>query len=354
MTAMVLMSGLVTLVAGALGSLVVWLLRRRSPVTTMTATVLTAVLAAAAGVLVAAQQMFIAPHDLGVLVAIVAMSAAVGLGCALAVGRRVAAAVARHAAAEAARERERALEAGRRELVAWMSHDLRSPLAGITAMVEALEDGVVTDSATVSAYHRNIGLEAERLAAMVDDLFELSSLHSGQRRLDRQRVTLADVVAQAVPGAAPLARARGIELAGDAPEVAVDVDVRQVSRVLSNLLSNAVRHTPSGGTVRILGGRDGGDAVLAVEDGCGGIPEADLPRVFEVAFRGTAARTPSDGGAGLGLAIARGIVEAHQGEIDVRNVEGGCRFTVRFPVAGAPVAGSPMPPQDDREREAAR
>jgi signal transduction histidine kinase len=332
MTGMLLTSGLVTLAAGALGSVVVWWLRGRSAVTAMTATVLTAVLASAAGMLVAAQRMFIDGHDLAVLAAIVATSAAVGLGCALVVGRRVSGIVAGHAAAEAARDRERALEAGRREMVAWMSHDLRSPLAGITAMVEALEDGVVSDEATVSAYHRNIGLEAERLAAMVDDLFELSWLHSGRLRLDRQRVTLADVVAQTVPGAASLAGRRDIGLVGDVPEVPVEVDVPQVARVLRNLLTNAVRHTPSGGTVRILGGTDERHAYLAVEDGCGGIPERDLARVFEVAFRGSAARTPSDGGAGLGLAIARGIVEAHSGEVDVRNVDGGCRFTVRFPV----------------------
>ena len=344
MSHMILTSGLVTFVAGALGSLVVWLLRRRSAATTMTATVLTAVLASAVGVLVAAQRMFISRGDLAVLAAIVATAALVGIGCALAVGRRVSAIVAQHAAAEADRDRERALEAGQRELVAWMSHDLRSPLAGIQAMVEALEDEVVVDPATVSAYHRNIGVEAERLAGMVDDLFELSRLHSGRLSLNPQQVTLADVVAQTVPTVAPLARARSIELLGDGPDVPVVVDVREVARVLTNLLSNAIRHTPPGGCVRILGGHDGEHAYLAVEDGCGGIPAGDLPRLFEVGFRSTAARTPGDdSGAGLGLAIARGIVEAHHGQIDVRNVDGGCRFTARFPVAGGPTAASRRP-----------
>lgn len=344
MSHMILTSGLATFVAGALGSLVVWLLRRRSAATTMTATVLTAVLASAVGVLVAAQRMFISRGDLAVLAAIVATAALVGIGCALAVGRRVSAIVAQHAAAEADRDRERVLEAGQRELVAWMSHDLRSPLAGIQAMVEALEDEVVVDPATVSAYHRNIGVEAERLAGMVDDLFELSRLHSGRLSLNPQQVTLADVVAQTVPTVAPLARARSIELLGDGPDVPVVVDVREVARVLTNLLSNAIRHTPPGGCVRILGGHDGERAYLAVEDGCGGIPARDLPRLFEVGFRSTAARTPGDdSGAGLGLAIARGIVEAHHGQIDVRNVDGGCCFTARFPVAGGPAAASRRP-----------
>jgi len=343
MTHMVVTSGLVTLAAGLIGSIVVWLVRGRSAVTAMTTTVLVAVVAAVTGVFVAAQRMFISTHDAAVLAAIVATAAAVGTLCALVVGRRVARLVEHHALAAADRERERALEASRRELVEWMSHDLRSPLAGIRAMVEALEDGVVADAPTVAAYYRDIRHETNRLTSMVEDLFELSRMHSGRLMLRRQRVTLADIVAQAVPAAAPLSAARGVRLVGDAPDVEVDVDVREVTRVLTNLLANAIRHTPDGGAVRILGGCTGADAYLAVEDECGGIPEADLPRVFEVAFRGSPARTPgSDEGAGLGLAIARGIVDAHGGGIDVRNIEGGCRFTVRFRASGdvRPVSSS--------------
>jgi signal transduction histidine kinase len=333
MTHMVLTSALVTLAAGLFGSGVVWLLRGRSAVTAMTATVLVAVASAVIGIFVAANRMFISTHDAGVLAAIVATAAAVGTLCALAVGRRVARVVEQHARAAADRDRERVLEASRRELVAWMSHDLRSPLAGIRAMAEALEDRVVTDGPTVTAYHRAIRDESGRLASMVDDLFELSRVHSGRLVLRRQQVTLADIVAQAVPAAAPLSIARGIRLVGDAPDVTVDVDVREVTRVLVNLLTNAIRHTHDGGAVRILGGTTGTEAYLAVEDECGGIADTDLPRVFDVAFRGTPARTPAaDEGAGLGLAIARGIVDAHDGSIDACNIEGGCRFTVRFPV----------------------
>jgi len=336
MTRMVFTSALATLLAGLVGGCIVWLLRRRSAVTAMAATVLAAVGAAITGIFVAADRMFISTHDAAVLAAIVATAAAVGTACALAIGRRVARVVEQHARAEADRERERVVEASRRELVAWMSHDLRSPLAGIRAMAEALEDGVVADRPTVDAYYRAIRDETDRLAGMVEHLFELSRLHSGRLVLRRQQVTLADIVAQAVPAAALLAAARGIRLVGDAPDVPVDVDVREVTRVLANLLLNAIRHTPGGGTVRILGGDTGRDAYLAVEDECGGIPAADLPRVFDVAFRGTPARTPAaEEGAGLGLAIARGIVEAHGGSIDARNVTDGCRFTVRFPAEAA-------------------
>ena len=330
---MVITSALVTLAAGLFGSGVVWRLRGRSAITAMTATVLAAVASAVIGILVAANRMFISTHDAGVLAAIVATAAAVGTLCALAVGRRVARIVEQHARAATDRERERVLEVSRRELVAWMSHDLRSPLAGIRAMAEALEDGVVADRPTVAAYHRAIRVESDRLASMVEDLFDLSRVHSGRLVLRRQRVTLADIVAQAVPVAAPLAIARDLRLVGDAPDVAVDVDVREVTRVLVNLLTNAIRHTPDGGAVRILGGTTGMQAYLAVEDECGGIPESDLPRVFDVAFRGTPARTPAtDEGAGLGLAIARGIVDAHGGSVEACNIQGGCRFTVQFSV----------------------
>jgi signal transduction histidine kinase len=354
MTHMVLTSALVTLAAGLIGSAVVWLLRGRSATTAMTATVLVAVLAAASGVMVAADRMFISAHDAAVLAAIVTTAAVIGTACALAVGRRVARLVELHARAAADRERERALEASRRELVTWMSHDLRSPLAGIRAMVEALEDGVVADPPTVAAYYGGIRTEADRLASMVEDLFELSRVNSARLVLRRQQVTLADIVAQAVPSAAPLSAARGIRLVGDAPDVPVDVDVREVTRVLANLLTNAIRHTPARGSVRILGGSTGSDAYFAVEDECGGICDADLPRVFEVAFRGSSARTPgTDEGAGLGLAIAQAIVNAHGGTIAVRNIAGGCRFTVRLPAVEARPLAVTTPARDDDVEELA-
>ncbi len=337
MTHMIVTSAVVTLVAGLVGCGGVWLLRRRSAVAVMTATVLVAVGAATAGAVAAGAQMFITTHDVVVLVSIGLTAAVVGTGCALAVGRPVSRAIADHEHAAAARDRERALEASRRELVAWMSHDLRSPLAGIRAMAEALDDGVVADPDSVRGYHRSIKDESERLAGMVDDLFELSRVHAGQLRLSMQTVTVADVVAQAASSAVPVAQRRNIAIAVDAPEVPIHVDVRELSRVLRNLLSNAIRHTPDSGVVAVTGGRDGDEAYVAVTDECGGIPEQDLARVFEISFRGGTARTPSgDGGAGLGLAIARGIVLAHQGDIDVENTDAGCRFTVRIPAALAP------------------
>ncbi|HEV2636734.1 MAG TPA: HAMP domain-containing sensor histidine kinase [Actinocrinis sp.] len=232
------------------------------------------------------------------------------------------------------RERERALERSRRELVAWVSHDLRTPLAGLRAMAEALEDGVAPQPAL---YHTRIRQTVDRLTGMVDDLFELSRIHAGALRLSLAQISLADLVDEAMVGADPLAKARGVRLAADVPgPLAVRCDIRELSRALTNLVANAIRYTPSDGTVRVEAADHGSYVVLAITDACGGIPDEDIGRVFEVAWRGTAARTPEPQvGAGLGLAIVRGIVEAHAGEVDVRNVDGGCRFEVRLPVLAA-------------------
>ncbi|MER5826251.1 HAMP domain-containing sensor histidine kinase, partial [Streptomyces mirabilis] len=230
------------------------------------------------------------------------------------------------------RSRERALESSRRELVAWISHDLRTPLAGLRAMSEALEDGVAADP---DRYLRQIRTEVERLNDMVGDLFELSRIHAGTLALSPSRISLYDLVGDALAGADPLAREYGVRLVGDRIEpVPVEVDGKEMSRVLGNLLVNAIRRTPADGTVAVAAERSDTGVVLSVTDGCGGIPEEDLPRVFDTGWRGTHARTPP-AGAGLGLAIVRGIVEAHQGQAAVHNVPGGCRFEVTLPMARA-------------------
>jgi signal transduction histidine kinase len=233
------------------------------------------------------------------------------------------------------RTRERTLEASRRELVAWVSHDLRTPLAGLRAMAEALEDQVVIDPRTVSQYHSQIRREVDRLTAMIDDLFELSRIHAGALRLTRRMVGLEDLVAEVVASAEPVARSKGVRLTGAAVRgLPVFIDTAEMGRALRNLVTNAIRHTPSDGVVDVLAEAQGGMACVTVSDACGGIPPGDLPRVFDVAFRGESARTPGpQEGAGLGLSIARGIVEAHSGQIAVRNSGPGCQFLIRLPLA---------------------
>jgi signal transduction histidine kinase len=352
----------------AVGAGVLLLLRRRSMISLLSVDALVALGVVAAAVALTARAMFVSGRDLWIVLAVVLVATPAGTGVALMVGRWVGAgsrelaagaraiggagyrpgarprtaeltAIAReldiaHRRLVEARERERALEASRRQLVAWVSHDLRTPLAGLRAMTEALEDGMVADPATVSRYHRRIRAEVDRLSGMVGDLFELSRIQ-GSLRLQMQRISLEDLVEEALGSADPLARAKGVRLDHQVqPGVPVQVDVAELGRVLRNLLANAIRHTHADGTVEVAAAAEEGKACLAVADSCGGIPAKDLPRVFEVGFRGQAARTPGgDGGAGLGLAIARGIVEAHKGEITVGNRANGCRFVIRLPLA---------------------
>ena len=324
-------SGLV----GVAGLLVLRGLRGRSVTAHVTVLLATTVLAVVAGVVAVAQAMFISEHDLEVLLVVLVAAGVVSLALALWSGGRLARA---SVWAAEARERERRLEESRRQLVAWVSHDLRTPLAGLRAMAEALEDGVVDDEATVSHYHRRMRVETDRVAGLVDDLFELSRINAGALHITPENVPLADVVSDAVAGAAPVARAKRVRLeAAPSGYGTVRGSEPELGRVLANLLLNAIRHTPADGVVRVDGGSDGRAGWVAVTDGCGGIPESDLPRVFDVAFRGAAARSPENdavaptGGGGLGLAIVRGLVDVHHGEVAVANTDGGCRFTVRLP-----------------------
>jgi signal transduction histidine kinase len=238
----------------------------------------------------------------------------------------------------ATRERERALESARRDLVSWVSHDLRTPLAGLRAMAEALEDGVVDDP---EQYYKQIGASVERLNHMVEDLFDLSRIQAGIVSREVENISLDDLVSDCIAALEPLAAAQGVRLTGSvAGATAVTGNGPELNRALTNLVANAIRHTHAHGAVDVrVGmmpvGADGSIAEVLVRDECGGIPEEHLPRVFEVGFRGEAARTPhgsNSGGAGLGLAITRGIVEAHAGTVEVSNRPGGCQFRVRLPV----------------------
>lgn len=359
-------------VVAAAGALVLRALRRRSIGAQVAAVAVVAVVGVGVGAWAGARAMFLSAHDLWALGVILVSAGVVAVVSALLFGRRVGAAsealvgVARRIGdgeprpkgpvpaapqelarlhreleqtsrrLEQARTREHALDSSRRELVAWVSHDLRTPLAGIRAIVEALEDGVVDAPETVARYYATLRGEADRLAELVDDLFELSRAQAGVLQLQLECVSLGDLVSDALAGASPIAAAKGVRLEGrlDGPPAELEVSTSEVLRALRNILENAIRHTPNDGSVTVEAGRDDAGAYVSVIDTGGGIPERDLPRIFEVAFRGDAARTPGDAGAGLGLAIARGFVEAHRGDITVRNENGGCRFTVHLPLSG--------------------
>jgi signal transduction histidine kinase len=238
------------------------------------------------------------------------------------------------------RESEQAAEQSRRQLVAFVSHDLRTPLAGIRAVAEAIADGVVEDD-EVRSHAKHIEHESIRLSEMVDDLFEMSKINAGAVQPAFDKVALDEVVDDVVAAHRIAAERAGVALRAKVPPKPVGVigSDRALVRVLSNLVANAIAHTPEGGTVELTIGSDGHGAWARVDDTGVGINEADLARVFDVAYRGSNGRVPREdsslpSGSGLGLAIAAGLVQAHHGTVSAYNLGTGARFEVRLPLAG--------------------
>ncbi|WP_433169316.1 sensor histidine kinase [Kribbella sp. CA-247076] len=363
------LTALWTLVVAAAGALVLWTFRRRSLRITMIVVAVAPMVAALAAVLQSVRAMFISAHDSLVVLWTLAFSALLGLAMSVVlahwistgsrdVGRRLrhlgtsyapAAASTATVPAElaaltdelestrvklaASHAREKALEESRRELVAFLSHDLRTPLAGLRAVSEGLEDGVVDD---VLGALRQMRTTVDRMTGLVDDLFELSRLAAAPPPRRRTAVSLRELAEDVAGETCEHARAEGVSLTVSTPpdddRLAVHGDADELTRAVTNLVDNAIRHTEPGGAVRLSVDREADGRVrLAVTDGCGGIPDQDLARVFDVGWRGDAQRTPSNGGGGLGLAIARGVVESHHGKIAVAGVPGGCTFEIDLP-----------------------
>ena len=330
----------------------------------------------AAATIAVAAEMYISNHDLVVLCWVIGVGAAVSLGVAALIGVGITRTSARlrstaraigegqivvpeeHVGLEFAalareladtsrrlalsREEVARADESRRRLVAWISHDLRTPLAALRAMAESLEDGVAEDPAR---YHRQVRVQAETLASMVDDLFELSKIESGTLSLHMEPVSLFDLVSDAVADLHPVAASRSITLKESRTgDLTLFGDARELSRVINNLLMNAIQHSPANSEILISARETENEHVaLSVVDAGGGIPEEDLGKIFDAGWRGTLSRTPSrvsdmSAGAGLGLAIVAGIVEAHAGGVTVRNVPGGCQFDVTLPRFGARAA----------------
>jgi two-component system sensor histidine kinase BaeS len=222
----------------------------------------------------------------------------------------------------------------RRELVAWASHDLRTPLASLRAMVEALEDGL----ATPDEYLPAVRAQTEILSRLVDDLFELALIDARVLTLELREVALGELVSSCLDALAADARACEVRLAArfEPPGPAVSVAPDKVQRVLLNLLSNAVRHSRPQGAVAVVVQEDTDHVVVAVEDDGDGLT-ADAPqRMFERFWRADDSRTGASGGSGLGLAIAQGLVEAHGGRIWAENrAGGGARVAFTLPLADA-------------------
>ncbi|MGQ0604394.1 MAG: sensor histidine kinase [Anaerolineales bacterium] len=235
---------------------------------------------------------------------------------------------------ETTARKQRELESLRRDLIAWVSHDLQTPLASIRAMVEALADGVVDDAATQQRYLRTAQRDIQSLSALIDDLFQMAQLDAGGLQLDRTHGSLTDLVSDTLESFSELATRQTVTLTGTvAPNVdSVLMDTQRIGRVLNNLVRNALQHSPSGGTVNVNVTRKAGNVHVEVRDSGDGIPTDDAPHIFDRFYRGEKSRNRATGGAGLGLAIAKGIVEAHSGQIGVASTAGeGASFWFTLP-----------------------
>ncbi len=319
-------------------------------------------------ILAGARAMFISGHDLSLLLTMLTFAAALSVGFGLLYAmplssriQRVRAGAARIAEGELelevpvegqdevgdlaedfnqmaralreASEREREMEEARRDLIAAVSHDLRTPLASARALIEAVADGVAADRETEERYLSSARRELAHLSRLVDDLFELARIDAGALQLTFEEASLHDLISDTISSFQPQAERRGVTLVG---EVSGEVDPVLVNpprlqRVLHNLVSNALRHTPADGTVALCVTPEGDDVRVEVSDTGEGIATEDLPRVFERSFRTERSRTRAERedtpGAGLGLAIARGLIEAHGGTMDVESDLGrGSRF----------------------------
>jgi signal transduction histidine kinase len=234
--------------------------------------------------------------------------------------------------------REREMEQARRDLIAAISHDLRTPLAATQALIEAVVDGVATDQEATNRYLRSALNEVTHLSRLVDDLFELAQIDAGTLKLHLEQASLRDLISDALASFQPQAEQLGVRLIGEVSD-GVDpvlMNPPKLQRALYNLVSNALRHTPADGTIALRAEPQGTMVRVEVADTGTGIASSDLPHVFERSFRGDRSRTPSRGegtpNAGLGLAIARGLIEAHGGTIDVESTLGSgsrFRFTLR-------------------------
>jgi signal transduction histidine kinase len=236
---------------------------------------------------------------------------------------------------QAADQKQRELDSLRRDLIAWASHDLQTPLTSMRAVLEALADGVVDEPEMVRRYLATAQRDVMSLSALIDDLFQMSQLDTGGFPLHRAQASLSDLLSDTLESFSQLAKQQEIALEGsvDSDVDPVYMDTQAIGRVLNNLISNALRHTPRQGRVSVWVRRSGAGVEVTVSDTGEGIRPPDLPHIFERFYRGDASRSRNrGGGAGLGLAIARGIVRAHGGDIRVESEVGkGTQFTFYLP-----------------------
>jgi signal transduction histidine kinase len=220
---------------------------------------------------------------------------------------------------QAAAAKQSELDKLRSDLIAWVGHDLRTPLASIRAITEALSDGMVEDEATVRRYLATVQRDVQSLSYLINDLFDLAQFDAGGIVLQCEANSISDLISDTIESFSASAQMRQVTLEGAAARGVdpVHVDAQKIGRVLSNLVSNALRHTPVGGIVQVRARLEGHEVQVEVSDTGEGIRPEDLPRIFEQFYRAERSRNRATGGSGLGLAIVRRIVEAHGGRLSV-------------------------------------
>lgn len=342
------------------------LLARASFRQRLVAVALVAAVASLANLGVLAALMFVDPHDAALMGSLLVYSLGAGVAAALVASRAQSSAVDRLARAAArlaggdldarigplgagpeldalartldemaervqrSMAAQRAADRTRRDLITAVSHDLRTPLAGLRALAEAIEDGVVDDPPTLRRYMADLRAQVATLSELVDDLFELVQVEEGALLREPSRSRLEDVIASAVDACRAQAAAKGLVVERRLDGAGTAVCSPRVGRVLQNLLQNAIRHTPTDGTVRIEARRRDDSVEVVVSDTGEGIPAEALDRVFDPFWRGDPSRSVP--GSGLGLALAKRIVEALGGNIRVESSKtAGSRFAVVLP-----------------------
>ncbi|HEY9723544.1 MAG TPA: ATP-binding protein [Oscillatoriaceae cyanobacterium] len=220
----------------------------------------------------------------------------------------------------------------RQDFIANASHELRTPVTSVKVLLENLVDGAKDDPAVRDDFLDDALREIDRMHELVNDLLDLAALESARNTLEISRFELVKVIEEAVATVSPQAKQKGVTIAAEAIGVSLEADHKRIRQVLVNLVTNAVKFTPAGGTVSVRAWEDGTVARVSISDTGIGIPAKDLPHIFDRFFRVTRGRSRLQGGSGLGLTIVKQAIDAHRGEIAVESTEGqGTAFTITLP-----------------------
>lgn len=234
---------------------------------------------------------------------------------------------------EEAAEQRKELETLRKELIAWIGHDLQTPLTSISAIIEALADGMVQDQETEHRYFETAKKNISALSHLIDDMFQMAQIDAGGLELNYESVSISDLISDCLESYTEIAKRKEIILRGRvSPDIGeVEIDARRINRVLTNLIDNALHHTQDGGLVEVIASQTIQENIVIVEDNGVGISTTDLPHIFEQFYRGNSSQPSVKRRTGLGLAISKGIIDAHGGEISVTSQPGQTRFTFTIP-----------------------